>query len=215
LARRAPFDGDWEPSWPVAIGVWLLVVLVLWSSGAFGQIPAEANRHRADLTRQARLIWGLNAPIATFAGQIHQESGWRRDAVSPVGASGMAQFMPATARWICGAYPNLPAGCDTTNPTWAMRALIQYDRWLWDRLSMAGAECNIMWAVLRSYNGGLGHWLKEARLTADPKDRGSVDAQCGRASRSVKHCAENLGYPKRIIERHQPKYLAWGRGVCT
>ena len=127
----------------------------------------------------------------------------------------MAQFMPATARWICGRYADLPAGCDTLSPAWAMRALVTYDKHLHDRLAIAGAECPLMWAVLRSYNGGMGHWLKEARLSADPTTRESVDAQCGRASRSIKHCAENLGYPKRIIERHQPKYLAWGRGVCT
>lgn len=209
-------DDTGDVSWPVAVFLWALVILYLVGHPdfAFAQAP-EAARYRADLTRQARQIWGLDAPVATFAAQIQQESGWRRDAVSPVGATGMAQFMPATARWICGAYPDLPAGCDAMNPVWAMRALVRYDKHLFDRLAVAGNECSRMWAALRSYNGGEGHWRKEARLAADPADREGVDAQCGRASRSARHCPENLGYPKKIIERHQPKYLGWGRGVCS
>jgi hypothetical protein len=37
---------------------------------------------------------GVSAPV--LAAQLRQESGWRVDAVSSVGAIGMAQFMPAT-----------------------------------------------------------------------------------------------------------------------
>lgn len=194
----------------------LVIGLASWSAWA-GEIPRDALRYQRDLIRNARLVWGLDAPVATFAGQIHQESGWRPDARSPVGASGLAQFMPATASWLCGRYADLPPGCDTLNPVWALRALVQYDRHLWDRLAAAGAECDRMWAALRSYNGGAGHWLREAALAHDRRDRRAVDAQCGRASRAAQHCAENLGYPVRIIERHQPRYVAagWGRGVCA
>jgi len=49
--------------------------------------------------------WGLEAPVALFAAQVHQESGWREDARSPVGALGLAQFMPGTAAWIAQLYP--------------------------------------------------------------------------------------------------------------
>lgn len=194
----------------------IVIGIVLAAASWASPVPREAERHRGELTRSARLVWGIDAPIATFAAQVHQESGWRRDARSHVGASGLAQFMPATAAWLCGRYDDLPPGCDTTNPTWALRALVRYDRHLWDRLERAGAECDRMWATLRSYNGGLGHWLREAALAADASDRHAVDAQCGRASRSAKHCQENLGYPRMIIYRHQPRYVAvgWGRGVC-
>lgn len=233
----------WEPGWPLVVAMWLLVVMMLVLTGCDQPVkpepprlsvappaeqaavqpsapaevlpPAKAMRYRSDLVRQARMIWGLDAPVATFAGQIHQESAWNPAARSHVGAAGLAQFMPGTASWICGKYTDLPAGCDAMNPAWAIRALVQYDRHLYGQMAIAGSECNRMWAALRGYNGGPGHWVKEARLTADPADRDGVDAQCGRASRSVKHCAENLGYPRRIIERHQPRYLAWGRGVCA
>ena len=159
-------------------------------------------------------MWGLDAPIAVLAAQVHQESGWNPRAVSPVGAQGMAQFMPATARWICGLPgADLPPGCDTTNPTWALRAMARYDRWLWERLPDNGNACDRWWATLRSYNGGLGHWQKEAALAQPSRDRTSIDAQCGKASRNIKHCPENIGYPHRILLTLQPRYAGWGPGV--
>ena len=214
---------DWEPDpednvFRDLLIVAFIVAAMILAGEAIAQPdpapPHAAAKYRRDLVRSARLAWGLDAPVATFAAQIHQESGWRTNAVSHVGASGMAQFMPATARWICGAYPDLPPGCDTANPVWAMRALATYDRHLYDRLAVAGDECSRMWATLRSYNGGLGHWRAEARLVSDPSNRASVDGQCGQARRSARHCPENLGYPERIINRHQARYLAWGRGTC-
>lgn len=219
-------DDDYYADLALSVSRWVIgATVILWLSLALAIVlmfpsdaaaqPVEAAKYQRDLTRQARQVWGLNAPVATFAAQIQQESGWRRDAVPPVGASGMAQFMPATASWLCGKYSDLPPGCDAMNPAWAMRALLTYDKYLFDRMAWAGDECGRMWMALRSYNGGEGHLVKEARLAADPTDRGQVDAKCGQASRSARHCLENTGYPKRIIERHQPKFASWGRGVCS
>ena len=178
-------------------------------------IAAPGERFRRDVTREGRLVWGLNAPIATFGAQLLQESGYNPDAVSYVGAQGLAQIMPRTGKWLVQVYPaDLGNEPQPLNPRWAIRALVQYDRHLYDRLAIAGGECNRWWATLRSYNGGLGHWLKEARLAASPADREAVNSACGQASRHPKHCAENLGYPERIVRRHQPKYEHWGRGVC-
>lgn len=167
-------------------------------------IPHDAARYRADLTRSARLAWGLDAPVATFAAQIHQESAWRADARSPVGAQGLAQFMPATERWIDGVYDLGDGGA--WNPTWAMRALTRYDRWIWDRLAGAGKPCERMAATLRGYNGGLGWVQKEAR-TGRPCE----------AFRSAANCRENLDYPRRILGVLEPAYVraGWGNGSCV
>jgi hypothetical protein len=81
----------------------ILLLITLLAVPAWGQIPAQANTYRAQLTREARAAWGLEAPVAFFAAQVHQESGWREDARSPVGALGLAQFMPGTAAWIAGS----------------------------------------------------------------------------------------------------------------
>ena len=66
---------------------------------AQAQVPAAAARYRLTLLREAHGQWGLDAPVAAFAAQVHQESGWNPQAVSRVGARGLAQFMPATTLW--------------------------------------------------------------------------------------------------------------------
>lgn len=193
---------------------WLLMAAVLLLVASITQaadIPRAALHHRADLVRIAHAEWGLDAPIAAFAAQVHQESGWNPEAVSRVGARGMAQFMPATARWWCEVNKLSVEACQPSNPVWAMRALVGYDRWLFER-SRGATEFDRFWAALRAYNGGLGHWLAEAKI-AGSHDRLTVDAACGQARRSAVHCPENLGYPRRILLTLQPRYLAWGRGL--
>lgn len=179
-------------------------------------IPPAAEKHRALLIREARLQFGLDAPVARLAAQVHQESAWRTDARSPVGAQGLAQFMPGTATWITEVYPRQLGGGPTPySPGWALRALAVYDRHLYDR-TQGHTECDRWWLTLRKYNGG-GHIRAESHNAVDPLDRHAVDAACGSARRSAKHCPENLGYPRRILLRWEPMYLAahWpGRAAC-
>lgn len=196
---------------------WAVVSLVLLAIAFIGKayaaelIPPNAHKHRADLTRAAHAVWGLNAPVPMFAAQIHQESAWQANALSKVGAQGMAQFMPATAKWWCSVNNLNLQECQPNNPQWAFRAMVGYDKWLYERVRGAN-EYDLMYAVLRSYNGGLGHWQAEARLAAG-RDRQLIDAACGKAKRSRVHCRENLSYPKRILNVYQPRYFGWGRGV--
>jgi soluble lytic murein transglycosylase-like protein len=75
-------------------------------AAAAAEIPRAAAQYQRALTANVRLVWGLDAPVATFAGQVHQESGWKPDARSPY-AGGLAQFTPATAEWIGGVFPDL------------------------------------------------------------------------------------------------------------
>lgn len=183
-------------------------------------IPHEAVRYQRDLTRNARLVWGLDAPVATFAAQIHQESRWNPTARSQVGAHGMAQFMPATERWINGAYPALATDGGAANPTWALRALATYDKHLWDRSGIWADSCQRMAAVLSGYNGGLG-WVQRDRHQAQANGAdpavwfGQVDRF--NAGRSPAAFAENRGYPRRILLALEPLYAraGWGRGVCA
>jgi soluble lytic murein transglycosylase-like protein len=204
---------------------WLAGVLLLlfWNYIGFAvaePIPPAAMKYRADLTRAAHATWGLNAPIAVFAAQVHQESGWNPAAVSQVGAVGMTQFMPATASWMQQKFPELAIGTPQ-NPIWALRALVTYDKWLYDRVA-GDSESDRLWAALRSYNGGLGHWRREAATVRPALSHTAVDRACGHAlrtanyhPRSVAFCPENLGYPRRIMVVLQPRYLVWGRGVAT
>ena len=222
----------------VCFGALLLTAL---AAAAHAQVPLEASRYRADLTRAAHSQWGLDAPVATLAAQVHQESAWNPQAVSHVGAAGLAQFMPATARWWCqreGIAPDpapgrpkpdrAPSGgseahavasvgaspCLPTNPTWALRALVGYDKFLFDRAPERYNERDRMHVALRAYNGGLGHWQAEARATGLPQPTvDQVATACGKASRHAMHCRENLGYPARIMGILQPRYATWGKSL--
>lgn len=176
-------------------------------------VPVAAGAYRADLVRTARATWGLDAPVAVFAAQVHQESGWNPRAVSRVGAAGLAQFMPATSRWISRIDRQLAAD-QPFNPAWALRALITYDLWLFERAPTRYSDFDRMWVALRGYNGGLGHWQAEAAASgAELPSRLQVDQACGRAKRAAVHCRENLAYPHRILQVLQPRYLTWGRGL--
>lgn len=180
--------------------------------------PPAAYRYERALTREAQRAWGLGAPVARLAAQIHQESGWRAEAKSAY-AGGLAQFTPDTAAWIAATYPkDFDGPVDPYSPAWALRALAVYDRHLYDR-TQGHTECDRWWFTLRGYNGGAGHVAAEARKSADPLDRDAVDAACGTARRSAKHCPENLSYPRKILLRWEPMYYAdgwgWSAPACT
>jgi hypothetical protein len=65
--------------------------------GASGAaLPAFVPDRFAPMLARAAQRWNVSA--ALLAAQIHQESGFNPAAVSPAGAQGIAQFMPATGR---------------------------------------------------------------------------------------------------------------------
>lgn len=198
----------------------LLALAILWAGGFFSdahaqQVPQQAKRWRAELTRAAHAQWGLDAPIAALAAQLHQESGWKPEAVSRVGAQGMAQFMPATATWWCERTGMSQSECQPTNPTWAIRALVGYDHWLSQR-ARAGDARNRHAFTLSAYNGGEG-WVQRDQKLASSKGLdplvwfGSVEIV--NAGRSEANWRENRAYPRRIIFDLQPLYATWGPGV--
>ena len=232
IAKNGEINPTTYSAWRQLFHIVLTAALLSWGgffSPAHAQVPADAARYRAELTRAAHSQWGLNAPVAVLAAQVHQESSWNPQAVSRVGARGLAQFMPGTTAWWCERARTKAADCLPNNPTWALRALVGYDRYLYDLTPARFSERDRMWVALRGYNGGLGHWraeekIAEARLRqaelllqaergdAHP-NREAIDAACGRARRHISHCPENLGYPHRIMTVLQPRYASWGPGL--
>lgn len=207
-------------SWLAAlIAVLELLIGSLCSSRAdAADVPHEALRYRAQLIREAHAGWGLDAPVADMAAQTGQESGWRPDAVSPVGARGMTQFMPATAAWANTAFPELQE-LPPWSPAWSLRALVHYDKWLWDRTKATNA-CHHMAKVDASYNAGLG-WIYRAERLASSK---GIDAsrwfdavETVNPGQSAAAFAESRAYPRRILLMQAPRYVAAGFGAtsCT
>jgi soluble lytic murein transglycosylase-like protein len=198
--------------WLHAAFVVLIVASCTYGNTAHAQpIPREAQRYQLTLKREAQLAWGIQAPVATFAAQVHQESRWRLNARSPVGAEGLAQFMPATANWIGGLYPSL-ADRAPTNPTWALRALVTYDKWLADRIR-ADDECQDMAFALSAYNGGLGWVYKRQKLSDQPGLCLGATCQINPGITAASQ-QENQHYPELILRRYEPLYASWGNGAC-
>lgn len=128
------------------------------------------------------------ARAAERAAQVRQESGFKANAVSPVGARGIAQFMPATwAQWAPGQ--------DPFDPVAGIRAQHAFMAYLEGR-------CQGDWiAALGAYNAGLGTVRKSQRL-ADQMglhgQRAWVQAMYGLPGRKKAYSDETAGYIQRI-----------------
>jgi soluble lytic murein transglycosylase-like protein len=180
-------------------------------------IPSMANAYRSTFVRSVRVVGGMDAPVALFAAQVHQESRWDTSAVSPVGARGLAQFMPQTARWLNTLHPENAGAGPIFSPSWSMRSLVDYDLWLFARVK-AASEGDRWAKALSGYNGGLGWVYKdEAAANAQGLDpaRWWGQVESVNAGRAVQFFRENRGYPRRIMRTLMPVYVAagWGRGV--
>lgn len=192
---------------------WFVLALLIVSDAYAQQVPRAALQYQRAMIGNARLVWGLNAPVAVLAGQVHAESGWRPEARSAF-ASGLAQFTPGTAADISRKYPEL-AGNAPLEPSWALRALARYDFDLYQLEPRAATECDRWGFTLSAYNGGHG-WVvrqKAAAIAGQSDARrwfGHVERYRVRA---VWAHTENVGYPRRILLTLQPTYRGWGRGV--
>ncbi len=218
MAHIPPVRRSFRPTpvgWLVIAYILTVLVVSLWfvTGARAAEVQREAYTHRLRIMREAQAAWGVAAPSATFAAQIAQESAYRDDARSHVGAQGLAQFMPATASWIAEVYPALKPA-DVFSAAWAIRALTRYDRHLWERIAAADG-CERMAFTLAAYNGGLG-WVNR-RKRASPDPLRCLDATCDiNPGISAANQRENAAYPVRILRRHEPRYVVagFGRGAC-
>lgn len=180
--------------------------------------PPASHQYRADMTRSALRVFGPDAPVATLAAQIDVESRWRPDARSPVGALGIAQFMPTTAADMATRHREC-APANPLDPLWGFRCRDLYMRRQMASLSdMADGltECDRWGLGSKGYNGGAGWVERDRRLTAARQANPDRWAEVNRhnAGRSAAAFAENSRYFPKMLDR-QRRYAAWGRGVCA
>lgn len=197
---------------------WLLALLLFANLAHASEvtIPRAAQQYRATLVRAAHATWGLDAPVSVFAAQVHTESWWRNNTVSHVGAQGLAQVMPSTAKWLPSVAPETGKP-EPFNPGWSLRALCAYDKWLWERNDGASAYERMAF-TLSAYNGGQG-WVNRDRRLA--RQRGLDAARwfgavaTVNAGRSAAAWKENRNYPRLILQERQYAYIkaGWGPGI--
>jgi membrane-bound lytic murein transglycosylase MltF len=171
---------------------------------AEAQVPTPAIQYRDTVIRFTHLYLPAAVPPAWVAGQIHQESRWHAGARSRVGAAGLLQIMPATAKDIARTC-QLP-GFDPLNPRQAVQGGICYDGQLWRLVGrlLPGWTSTVQdrwWLTTRSYNGGAGWLQKEAAMLRSLELTGGPAVWLGSVCREFRpavSCDENLTYPIRI-----------------
>ena len=205
----------------------LVLIGLFFPEGAHAQtrsvhIPPASALYRHRVEQAAAQVFGVEASPARLAAQLHQESSWRADATSWVGAQGLAQFMPATAQWMGQEFRAQLPSFDPWNPQQAILAAALYDKWLLDRVQPFGwttmNDCTRWNFVLRGYNGGEKWLWRERGLTlANKRDPNNWREVEGFRSRGPDAHRENIAYPRRILMTLEPAYIAagWsGKAVC-
>lgn len=133
-------------------------------TGSTCQVTTERSSTGEDKAEDVPNGWGdlvdaaaeeAGLPPSLVAAQIEQESQWNPDATSPVGAEGLAQFMPAT-------WASYGEGGDPRNPRDAIPALGRYMADLKDQVQpLAGDDANeLVRLTLAAYNAGPGAVLE-------------------------------------------------------
>lgn len=180
------------------------------------RIPADSVRYRLQLERAAGMRFGIDAPVARLAAQLHQESGWNPSARSAY-ALGLSQFTPATAAWLPAICPDIGQP-DPWDAGWSIRAVACYDAWLYGR-ARGATPCDRWAMTLSAYNGGESARDREIRLAYQARDAPPVwfGLVARYRSRSDAAWRENRKYVRRILLELEPAYLAadWpGTRVC-
>ncbi len=134
------------------------MVYVFWLSASLSALSFP-DHYDHDIKKAVKLHWADWPFWLDWKAQLYQESRLKPSAVSPVGAAGVAQFMPATWKEMVSKF-----GYDkTSSPHDAKLAIeagarymsIQRRNW-----SSPRPQQDRQWLAQASYNAGLGNMLK-------------------------------------------------------
>jgi len=127
-----------------------------------------------------------------FKCQAIAESTLNPEAVSPAGAIGIMQLMPATSAEMA-AKLNIPD--DPFNPEFSIRAGICYDRRCYD-IWKKEEDLERLRFMFASYNAGAGNIIKAQRLATFKTKWISVSTQLPKIT--GRHAEETFNYVRRI-----------------
>lgn len=135
-----------------------------------------------------------------FKSQFYQESLLKHDAVSPVGAMGVAQVMPGTFEdirrdlgWDKGASPFVPS--------FSIEAGIYYDRKMWNVWKSPRTFESRLKLMFASYNAGAGNLIKAQKLSGGMIEYDPIIAYLPDVT--GKHSKETITYVDRIFRWKQ------------
>ena len=126
--------------------------------------------------------------------QCYQESRLNPVAVSPVGAYGLCQFMPLTAKDMQKRHPELH---NFWLPETSIIAAARYMNQMNKFWSSPRTDTDRYMLALASYNAGAGHLVKAQRLCGMPTPYKSI-IKCLPAV-TGHHSKETIGYVRNII----------------
>lgn len=137
-------------------------------------VPEE---YRALITRAARRCPAV--PVEVFAAQIAAESGWDAEAVSPAGATGIAQFMPQVWQQF-GIDANKDGVASIKDPRDAIHSAARLN--CINRKLVKSASGDRLRNTLAAYNAGYGAVLKYDGVPPFPETEQYVERILNSAS---------------------------------
>ncbi len=149
----------------------LLILCIIVAVLAHGHLEKQLYpRHYTEYVERYAKEYGV--PKNLIYAVIETESGFRAEAVSPVGAVGLMQLMPVTFEWLTEYQlrEHLPMQ-KISDPETNVRYGVFYLRWLYDRYGHWTEAC----AAYNAGHGSMDAWLKDATLT-DGQGRLLTDA---------------------------------------
>lgn len=183
-----------------------LAVLLL-----LGSLPAAAQtyptRYDAQIRAAVSQYWPAGPDWVWWRAQLWQESRLRPEAVSPVGAAGLAQFMPGTWRDVARQL-RLPPGASPHQDI-AIAAGAYYMATLMRGWSTARPQVRRLELAQASYNAGFGNIARAQRVCGGARDWADISPCLSRVT--GRHAAETLGYVRLIAEHRARMLLAGAR----
>lgn len=157
------------------------------------------------IAENAQIDWRL------IVAQMYQESRFNPNARSWVGARGLMQVMPRTAKEL--GYTRLE------DPAIGIRAGIEYLQWTQDRFEESLPPAERLWFALAAYNAGPGH-VRDARRLAEQqgwnpnKWFGNVEKAMLLLSKRKYHRKSRFGYvrgqePVNYVREIRERYIAY------
>ena len=183
--------------------VLLLAILLLAApAGAQGIYPTRFDGH---IQRAASRWWPPGLDWVWWRAQLWQESRLRPEAVSPVGARGLAQFMPGTWADVVRAL-RLPPGASPHHDI-AIEAGAYYMAQLMRGWTTERPQDRRLELAQASYNAGMGHITRAQRVCGGARDWADI-APC-LPQVTGRHARETIDYV-RLIAEHRARMLAAG-----